>query len=198
MNGNRIIAIVGGVVALAFLVAIAFGGSDRTEPATPFGVVEVQGALPEYSQGAVDTAVGMEMPRLTGTDLGGEPLTIAPSGRPQAIVFLAHWCGHCRNEVPAVQEWLDDTGGVDGVDIVAVATGIDPLLANYPPHFWLEDEGWTPPTLWDDEPSTALRAYGGRSFPYWVFVDGDGRVVGRMTGELGAATLEGVLVSLLG
>ena len=30
----------------------------------------------------------------------GAPLTIAPTGKPMLVVFLAHWCPHCNAEIP--------------------------------------------------------------------------------------------------
>ena len=140
----------------------------------------------------------MPMPVAEGTTLAGEPMTIGPTGEPQAIVFLAHWCPHCQREVPEVQDWLDQTGGVEGTSVTAVATSIDERQANYSPHAWLEREGWTPETLWDDEESSTLAAFGGNAFPFWVFVDGEGTVLGRVSGGMGATELERLLVTLAG
>jgi cytochrome c biogenesis protein CcmG/thiol:disulfide interchange protein DsbE len=195
----RIIVGVGAAVVVAFLIAFvaSSSGPSVADPDTPYGEVAVDGALPPYTGGA-DTAVGMAMPVASGTTLDGTPLTIEPTGSPQAIVFLAHWCSHCQREVPEVQAWLEDTGGVEGVDIVSVATAIRPDAPNYSPHAWLAEEGWAPPTLWDDENSSVLEAFGRGSFPYWVFVDGDGIVQVRASGALGAEVLEQVLVSLAG
>ena len=197
---TRIVVGAGAAVVVAFLIAFvaAGGGPNVGDPDTPYGEVTVDGSLAGYTGPTNDMAVGMPMPVAAGTTLSGDPMTLAPTGSPQAIVFLAHWCGHCRREVPAVQEWLDETGGVAGVDIVAVATAIDPGQPNYSPHAWLDREGWTPQTMWDDESSSALLAYGANEFPFWVFVDGDGIVQFRVSGELGADVLEQVLVSLAG
>lgn len=197
---TRVVVGVGAAVVVAFLIAFVASGGDPgvSDPDTPYGQVTVEGSLPAYAGVDSDAAVGMPMPVVTGETLSGEPMTLAPTGSPQAIAFLAHWCSHCQREVPAVQEWLDTTGGVDGVEIAAVATSIDPGQPNYSPHVWLAREGWTPPTLWDDESSSALRAYGGNEFPFWVFVDGDGIVQFRVSGELGGDVLEQVLVSLTG
>ena len=193
-----VIAAIGAAVVLAALVAFVAGdGGGAPDPDTPYGVVEVEGALPDYA-GPDDAAVGLPMPVAQGTNLGGEALTLGPTGSPQGILFLAHWCSHCQAEVPAVQQWLDDTGGVPGTDIVSVATGIDPGRGNYSPHDWLSREGWEPPVLWDDEASSVLRAYGGTRFPFWAFVDGDGTVIFRVEGSLEPQQLENILVSLSG
>ena len=63
------------------------------------------------------------IPTLTGQSLfDGSDMTIAPTGKPQAIVFLAHWCPHCQAEVPRIVA-LAKAGKLDGIDVVGVATG---------------------------------------------------------------------------
>jgi thiol-disulfide isomerase/thioredoxin len=201
MNKGMMIG-VGAAVVLAGLIAFAAGGGETgaDDPDHPYGVVTIEGSLPAYSD-QVDAAVGQPMPVATGTNLTGEPLTLRPTGRAQAILFLAHWCSHCQAEVPEIQAWLDDTGGVEGVDIVSVATGIDPGRPNYSPVDWLAREGWEPATLWDDQSSAVVSAFGGSSqgpFPFWVFVDADGSVMGRIGGRVGGEQLENILLSLAG
>ena len=120
---------------------------------------------------------------VAGTDFVGTPVELGPTGRPQIILFLAHWCGHCQNEVPLVQAWIDGGGLGDDVDLFSVATRISADADNYPPDAWLEREGWTPEVLVDTTDDVA-RAYGLGGFPYWVFVDGDGAVRGRWTGPI--------------
>jgi thiol:disulfide interchange protein len=60
----------------------------------------------------------------------------------------------------------------------------------------LEREGWTGRTMVDDANSGALRALGISAFPGFVFVDADGRVVQRTTGQLSAATFDQAVRSL--
>ena len=100
------------------------------------------------------------------------------------VLGLAHWCGHCQAEVPRLQEWFDDNGMPDDVDVVALATGSSSSQPNFPPGEWLVREGWSVPTLVDDEASTGGTAYGVQGFPAFVVVDADGDVVQRASGEL--------------
>lgn len=180
------------LVALAAVAAVALsstssGGLD--EPARRAVVIEGS-ALPAFTDPADDPAVGQPVPILSGTGLDGEPLRIGAGQGPMAIVLLAHWCSHCQAEVPVLVEYLASKGMPPGVRLVGLSSSIDPTRPNYPPSAWLEREGWSVPTLVDDASSRALAALGMTSFPGFVFVDADGRVVQRFTGEMRAATFE--------
>jgi hypothetical protein len=179
----------GGLVALiavAAIVAFALSGTGTGGLAEPARVtIGVSGtALPAFTDPTADPAIGQEIPTITGTDLGGDAISIGPDDGPAAIVILAHWCPHCQAEVPVLVDWLAATGMPDGVRLLAISTAIDPARPNYPPSTWLDREGWTAPTLVDDGSSTGLAALGMSNFPGFVFVDGDGRVVQRSTGEM--------------
>lgn len=183
--------LIGGVAAflvLAAVIAFALSGTTSGGIAEPArGTTQVSGAaLPAFTDPATDAAVGQQIPTITGTDLQGEPMTIAPGDGPMAVVFLAHWCSHCQAEVPVLVDYLESTGMPEGVELVAVSTSIDAARPNYPPSTWLEREGWTVPTMIDDASSTGLAAFGMNSFPAFVFVDADGEVVARTTGEIPA------------
>ncbi len=72
-------------------------------------------SLPEYpadgglfADPATDPAVGQTPPTLTGQDFSGGDVTVAPGGgTPQVVIFAAHWCPHCQEEIPLIQEWID-------------------------------------------------------------------------------------------
>ena len=97
--------------------------------------------------------------------------------------------------MPLIQSWIEAGGVPDGVDLVAVATGIDPAAPNYPPDAWLEREGWTVPVIADPTNSVAT-AYGLTGFPYWVFIGPDGAVRARAAGEMPIADLEAAIRGL--
>jgi thiol-disulfide isomerase/thioredoxin len=198
-----IVAAVVAAALVALVVALAVGGNDddtagntaNGDPATT-GTVTVSGdALPPFADGVNDPAVGMVLPTLEGHDQTGAPMTISADGRPTMIMFVAHWCPHCQREVPVVQQWVDDGGLPDGVDLVSVSTAIDPSRPNYPPDAWLADEGWTAPVLVDADDSAA-QAVGLSAYPFFVAVDGDGRVVFRTSGELTADQLDAIASAL--
>ena len=158
------VGIILGVVALAILAAVAFGGN--TGPGSEFGEPTLEGSdLPPFQSTAGDAAVGMQAPVIQGEDFSGNSVTIGEPGTPSAVVFLAHWCQHCQAEVPRVQAWLDSGGGVDGVEIVSVATSINSARPNYPPSAWLNREGWTPDILVDDTDNSGLPLLRRRRLP---------------------------------
>ncbi len=148
--------------------------------------------LPPFQGPDNDAAVGLPAPEVSGSDFAGTPVSIEPDGRAKVILFLAHWCPHCQTEVPLVQTWVSAGGVPDGVDLVSVATGIDPSQPNYPPDAWLEREGWTVPVIADPTNSVA-EAYGLTAYPLWVFVGSDGTVVARAAGEMTIPDLEALV-----
>ena len=191
-----------GGVALVFLVAIvvavaASGGDDGAKPtAHETGAVTVDGTpLPQYNSDEVDTAIGDTIPTLTGVSFDGSKVTIGPTGTPQVVMFLAHWCPHCQAEVPRIVE-LAKEGAFKGIDVAAVATGTSAEAPNYPPSAWLEREKWPFPVMVDSTEQTAAIAYGLSSYPYFVFADAQGKVVGRATGEIAPSDLQKILNAL--
>lgn len=196
-----VLPVVFGVLAALVVVAVVFTGGEsltdeeRIEAAA--GEVTVTGdELAPFITAASDSAIGSPAPTISGIDFAGNTVTLTPGEAPTVVLFLAHWCPHCQAEVPAVQEWLDGTGGVPGVDFVSVTTSYRPAQGNWSPQDWLEDEGWDVPVIRDDTLGSAYVSYGGGDFPYWVFLDGDGNVALRDAGELPVAELEAIMLGL--
>ncbi len=104
------------------------------------------------------------------------------------VVFLAHWCPHCNAEVPRLNELRDEGRFPEGLNIVAVSTGVNPGRPNFPPSQWFDDMDWTYPVIVDGvdmerETFIAADAYGVDGFPFIMLLDGDGKVVARWSGE---------------
>jgi thiol-disulfide isomerase/thioredoxin len=195
-----------GVVAVIAVVAVeiavvASGSSSDSKSASGHETspVTVSGTkLAAFdSKAATDLAVGETMPTLTGSTLTGKPIEITPNGKPQVLAFVAHWCPHCQAEVPRIVT-LADGGLFDGVDVTAIATGTNSGYPNYPPSTWLKNESWPFPVLADSAgpPFHAADAFGLSSYPYLVFVDKDGKVVGRTSGEVAPADLTKMVEAL--
>jgi thiol-disulfide isomerase/thioredoxin len=192
------------VGVFALLIGAMFIGGSSSQAGEQTGEPVITGeSLPQFPNPPpfspeADPAFGLVAPEVSGQDFAGNPVEIKHDGTPTAIVLLAHWCPHCQAEVPRVTEWLNETGGIEGVDIVSVSSAIDERKTNYPPSSWLERENWPVPIILDDANSSILRAYGNGGFPYWVFLDGEGRVVARTAGQLETPQLEALLIALVG
>jgi thiol-disulfide isomerase/thioredoxin len=202
----RTLLVIGAIVAviaiIGVVIAVVVGGGDdddddaALELAPPFRAVTVEGdPLPEFTaevrESGSDPAVGIPVPVVSGSDYLGTPVTIDPAtDGPTIIVLLAHWCPHCNNEIPVLNDWRDSGDIPDGLDIVGVSTGVSAEAPNYPPAQWLVDKDWQWPALADDQPpdqnspAPAMGAYGGTSYPTLIFVDGDGVVRQRLSGEV--------------
>jgi thiol-disulfide isomerase/thioredoxin len=195
-----LIATVVVVIGLAALIAFfsSRGGNDRGDAAgsTQTAPVTVTGtALPDASGSgmiapATDPAVGKPVPILSGSTPNGGSISYPPSGKPTVYVFVAHWCPHCQAELPRIKTWIDEGRFTSG-DVVwrTVSTGVDSGADNYPPSSWFSKIGWTAPVLVDSAKSEAAAAFGLKGFPYVLFVDGNGVVKQRATGELTLAEL---------
>jgi thiol-disulfide isomerase/thioredoxin len=187
------------VVLLAIVAVALAGGGDDDDSAVSTGaggqtIREYQavditgGALPEFVSTSNDIAVGTPAPQLIGHNFDGTPVHIQNDGKPKLVLFLAHWCPHCQKEVPVVKQWLTDGGG-EGIEVYAVSTNATSDRPNWPASTWLRNEGWPAPVLVDDKQSTAAERFGLTSFPYLVFVDAEGNVALRASGEIPAEQL---------
>lgn len=174
------------------------GPTTTVDPiAAEFGSPEVTGdALPAAVQQGADPAAGLAAPLAVGTDYDGAEVVIGDGGETQAVMFLAHWCPHCQDELPEIVDWLDSTGGVDGVEFILVTTGIDPDRPNFPPSAWIEAEEWAGPVLRDGPESEVFRAYGGSAIPFWAFLYPDGTVATRVLGALGGDAVADILADM--
>lgn len=193
MNKKTLYSIVGGVVGLGLIVALALSIANEQEVDDSIGFrpVEVTGApLPLFDVTAGDPTVGLEAPTATGTDWNDVETSIEADGRSKIVIFLAHWCSHCQAEVPVVQAWLDGGNLPDNVDLYSVTTSTDRLRPNWPPQDWLEEEGWTAPVIMDDQIGTIAGSYGMSGTPFYVVLDGENRVIRRVSGEIGIAGLD--------
>jgi cytochrome c biogenesis protein CcmG/thiol:disulfide interchange protein DsbE len=188
--------VVGGAVVLAGILAVvvsAGGGSSSSGGRVKPGQVEIAPVavsgtpLPTLTDPTNDPAVGKTAPTLTGVTFNRSPVTIGNTGQAHVVIFVAHWCPHCQAEVPRIVS-LAKAGQVP-VPIVTVATGTDSSAPNYPPSAWLAREGWPYPVLVDSKTETAATAYGLPGYPFLVFVNAQGQVVGRLSGEIAPSDL---------
>ena len=197
LNKNFLIA---GGILLVIGFAIAVGVTLSTEPNTaglPEGEVTVSGdPLPVFAgENDDNVSIGLPAPTFSAPNENSEIISLEKNGNAKALIFLAHWCGFCQDEVPSVQEWVDTIGVPEGVEIIAIATSIDRARDNYPPQKLLEREGWSETQIYDLD-RTIGDAYGLTAFPYWVFLDNELNVKARRTGNLPQDAVGQLLVQL--
>ena len=143
-----------------------------------------------------DPAIGKTAPVLTGRGFDGKKVTIGGVGTPRTVLFLSHSCPHCQREVPRIVK-LAKQGKLDGIEVDTITTGTSSDAPNSPPSKWLAREKWPfTNVLNDDAEARALRAYGGTAYPYFVFLDAQGNVVGRASGELEPKTIAAAAAKL--
>lgn len=180
-------------LGLIVWLAFAIASEPSLDDSVAFGEVTVEGEnLPFFDSAAADPAIGLTAPTVSGQDLDGEPITIGPSDSAKIIVMLAHWCPHCQAEVPVIQDWVESGGLPDGVELYGVTVLTNRLRdgSTWPPSEWLEEEGWTSPTIKDDEGGSIVSAYGLTSTPTYVVLGPDNENLGRLAGEIGVPGLE--------
>ncbi len=187
------------VVGIAGAVSLGSAGGS-TKPSTHSGVTvpggvaaaEFQdvsvagGALAQLPESGDDPAVGKAAPTLTGFDLAGRPATIDPGsdGKATMVVFLAHWCPHCNREIPVLNEWKEKGLVPQNLRVIGVTTASRSDQANWPPSKWLVAMKWTFDQFADSEKQEASTAYGVGGYPFLVFIDAQGNVTSRASGEI--------------
>lgn len=196
-----------GVVAVVILAAIVAvvasrGGNDQaTQDTTGLSQsqpVTVSGTpLPVMGDTTPDPAVGTTPPTLAGKSFDGTPVTFTPGTDGKTmLVFLAHWCPHCRREVPLLVDWMASGAAPEDLHIIGVATATSEDRPNFPPSSWLSGEKWTPETMADSAAGDAATAYGLPGFPYFVLVNSDGTVATRTSGEIAITDLEALIATM--
>lgn len=137
-----------------------------------------------------DPSLGQQAPVLVGLDLDGRPIRIDPAADgPTMLVFVAHWCPVCNDEIPTLNQMRADGQLPDDLDVVAVSTAARPDRPNWPPVEWLRDDmDWRYPAMLDGidmerETFVAADAYGVTAFPFIVLVNADGTVADRWSGR---------------
>jgi sortase (surface protein transpeptidase) len=182
---------VDGLIAAVVPAGESSPASTVPTPEPAAGVVSLDTAvssyaLAPYDASTLDPAVGQPIPPIRLTD--GATLTVET---PTLFVFAAHWCPHCTNEIPVLQQAVED-GTLAGVHVVVVSTAAD--IDQVQQAAWLAGAGWTGDVLYDTSsgdraPGVMAGYFGLPAYPYLVMVDGGGMVAGRAVGEVSVADI---------
>jgi len=194
-GGNRLVLVLVGVAIVAFVgvVAVLSAGETSDLPsledvAAPVAVEGTPISIPyPEEQSAPDPAVGLPSPVVTASTYDDVEVTLGAPGQAQVLVFLAHWCPVCEQELPTLRDVVAADGVPDDVELVLVTTGLDPGRPNWPPQRWLDDAGLSGvTTVRDDIGDPLMRAFGLRAYPAWAVIDAEGTLIARRQGLLPA------------
>lgn len=163
--------------------------TSETQPVTAHS-----DTLPEHYVTGNDSAKGLNAPLLQGADFVGDPIEVG--GGPAMILFGANWCSHCQRETPKVAQWIDDGLLPKGVSATLVSTAVKDVAGVNSPIEWVASTGWSEQVLADSTENVAASAYGVSGFPYFVFIDADGKVAQRVSGELSREQLTTYLAKI--
>ena len=164
------------------------------------GPVEIIGdSLPYLETDIIenDPAVGQPAPVIVGLDFEGNPVRIdAAENGPTMVVAVAHWCPHCNDEIPVLNELRYEGAFPADLNIVGISSAPRVDGTNFPPDEWLVEKDWQWPVIADgvdtgSETFIAADALGVSGFPFVALIDKDGNVAARWSGgREGAAHLE--------
>ena len=144
--------------------------------------VEGEPSRPSPKAQILDRSSGRDScSRVSGTDFTEQPVTLEAGGEPPVVLFLAQ-VPPLPAGGPAMQSGSMGAVCRKGPRFYPLPLRRTRRFPNFPPAAWLEDEGWTPPVLVDDEAGTALKL-GLSAFPFWVFLDSEGNVAARAVGR---------------
>jgi thiol-disulfide isomerase/thioredoxin len=134
---------------------------------------------------ALQPGPGRQLPELTFTSLEGKPVPLTGfAGRPTVVNLWATWCPPCVREMPVLH---DAQRRHPGVHFVFLNQGEEPAEVQH----WLGQRGLgTLRNVLVDERRQASASFKSYGYPTTLFFDAQGRLVGRRTGELSAATLD--------
>ncbi len=194
------VAVIAALAVLAAVIAVLSSNDSKTtspEVSTSIPGATIEQNRPVTVEGqplaplpanGTDPAIGSPAPVVRGESFDGSPVAVT-AGKPTLVLLLAHWCPHCRREVPALVKWQQDGKMPQGLDVIGIATGTDPNAPNYPPSAWLADEEFPWPVMADTADQQAAQALGLNGFPFYVLIDAKGTVVWRGSGEMDPADL---------
>ena len=167
-------------------VVSAVESSQESEVSeSPSQAVAQESSAQESSTPEENTPVSA--PDFTLTDQFGNTHTLSDyQGKTVFLNFWGTWCPPCRAEMPEIQELYEEYGENTGdVVILGVALpnvgkeGSQEEIAAF-----LEENGYTYPTVMDEEGKISAYSYYISAFPTTFMIDANGNVYGYVSGQL--------------
>lgn len=136
--------------------------------------------------------IGEEAPDFELKTLDGKKMKLSDlRGKGVLINFWASWCAPCRDEMPAIQEMYDKYQS-HGFEVLAVNIAESEVTAGA----FARQLDLTFPILMDRE-RDVVRLYRVGLIPSSFFVDPEGKIHSKFTGEINVAQLEPLVNAIL-
>ena len=171
-------------IFLSMLIIFSCSNSETTKFISDTELIgeKIEISIPNSG---IDTASGKISPTIKYKILGDDLVVNYPENTPTILLFVAHWCPYCQEEIPEVIEWIQQDNVIEkGVNVVLIVTSIDSGKSNYPPDEWLFNEKWQYPVIYDDEENKIAEHFGVSYFPSWVFTENDGMIAFTHAGKI--------------
>ncbi|MCR5476287.1 MAG: redoxin domain-containing protein [Lachnospiraceae bacterium] len=135
-------------------------------------------------------------PDFTLTDQYGVTHTLSDyRGKLVFLNFWATWCPPCRAEMPDIQALYEENEETEDSDLVILAVAFPNQSGETTEegvkHF-LEENGYTYPTLMDPEATLAVQYYI-TAFPTTYMIDPDGNIFGYVPGSMSKEIMEDII-----
>ena len=141
-----------------------------------------------------DTAEGKISPTIKYKLPDDEIYVTYPENNPTIILFVAHWCPYCQEEIPEVIKWIEEDEVLEkGLSVILVVTSTDSSRPNYPPEDWLYNEKWQFPIIYDDDNNSIADYFGVEYFPSWVFTESDKTIAMTYAGKISKEELANLI-----
>ena len=128
-------------------------------------------------------------PDFSGVTLDGAQVSLSDfRGKPVVVVFMASWCGPCREEAPEIDQFYKDNQDRAMLLAVDVSDTEEDIRA------FMTGNGLSFPLMLDGD--SAANAYGVTAIPTTVIIDAEGRIAQRLIGGTTAAKLSLVIDGL--
>lgn len=183
------------ILAVAAAVALLAGCTDSGSAVADFGAEPDDDAPELPADDGLDVHDAPAPGEVPPTDAelvdGGWPEAAAfvareaAEGRPTVVNIFASWCRPCEREMPMLLATADERPEV-------AFLGIDHQDRREDAEAFVADLGIDIPTIFDPEGDVAYTV-GARGMPTTVAFDADGRLVGRVVGELTEQSLAQLL-----
>ncbi|MBP9115101.1 MAG: TlpA family protein disulfide reductase [Acidimicrobiia bacterium] len=197
---SKVFPIAISLVIIAMIAVVSITVISNKKPVGKSGKIEVSSTVsivastvnsktgpdklePVPKEGSADTEIGKIVPTITAKDFQDKDVTIAPGKKPYVLAFVAHWCIHCQREIPLFVRLNNENKIPKNIEVYAIATGTDTTRDNFPPSKWLSREEWPWTKVADDQAGTLVATMGSPGFPYVVYVNADGTIQARTSGE---------------